>query len=276
MFDLDPQMTLTQAVALYEDGKRTQEFGNWYQNSVDSKKTIFDALGDFAKPNQHFDFGYDFIYQVSDRLHCVPAVEALYWQEQELSERQEVQDFIGDLLEKIATSPKLARYDYVLFDSPPMFTKLLGSVLRSCDLILIPVNPDFFSSRGVSHMLRSLEARIETHPLPRIGVFMNRAKTVAQKLTNQASSYMKEIEAVCSETAREEKINVRFFQSYIPERLSIREAISGGGVPTELSDFRDLWTEIEVFLNEEHNLPNMPGSVKARRLIDEFRSANSK
>jgi chromosome partitioning protein len=118
MFDLDPQMTLTQAVALHQDVHgRPQEFGKWYQKSIDSKKTILDALDNFTKPAQHFDVDYDFIYQVSDRLHFLPAVEALYWQEDEVLDRPGVREFIPHLLEEVANSPNVARYNYILDSS---------------------------------------------------------------------------------------------------------------------------------------------------------------
>lgn len=169
LFDLDAQMSLTQAIALNEDtGKLFDRFGDWYETSVKRRKTIFDALDAFTKPAQHFDFpvGLDFVYQISDTLHFVPSVEDLYWQELEVFDREGVREFVRRLLAKIANSPKLPKYDYVLFDCPPSFTLLSYSVLSCCDLILIPVNPDFFASRGVALILNSLRMRIEPHPLP--------------------------------------------------------------------------------------------------------------
>jgi len=254
MFDLDAQMSLTQAIALNENtGQLYDQFDNWYQTSLARKKTIFDALDAFTKPVQHFDFavGYDFIYQISKEFHFIPSVEDLYWQELEVFDRDGVKDFIRRLLGKIANSQKVARYDYVLFDCPPSFTLLSYSVLSCCDLILIPVNPDFFASRGVSLILHSLRLRIEPHPLPKIGVFMNKAKTFANQPTKEVAFYMREVERVCSETAQQQRINARFFSSYIRERVAIKRAITGGGVPPELiSDFQNLWKESVAFLNE--------------------------
>jgi chromosome partitioning protein len=66
MFDLDAQMSLTQAIALNEDGLLYDKFGKWYEQSITKRKTIFDALDQFARPGQHFDFpvGFDFVYQL--------------------------------------------------------------------------------------------------------------------------------------------------------------------------------------------------------------------
>lgn len=247
MFDLDAQMSLTQAIALNEDtGHLLDKFGKWYETSISRKKTIFDALDAFTRPAKQFDFGvgFDFIYQITKQFHFVPSVEDLYWQELEVFDRDGVKDFIRRLLGKVGNSPKLPRYDYVLFDCPPSFTLLSYSVLSCCDLVLIPVNPDFFASRGVSLILNSLRMRIEPHPIPKIGVFMNKAKTWGNEPTKEVRFYMREVERVCSEAARKQKIDAKFFESFVRERVGIKRAIMGGGVPTEVvGDFQRLWRE---------------------------------
>jgi chromosome partitioning protein len=51
MFDLDAQMSLTQAIALNEaTGKLYDKFGKWYEQSINKRKTIIDALDQFTKP----------------------------------------------------------------------------------------------------------------------------------------------------------------------------------------------------------------------------------
>jgi chromosome partitioning protein len=101
MFDLDAQMSLTQAVGLNEDtGSLHPKFQTWYDKSAASKRTIFDAIDQFTKPAAHFDFpiGYDFIYQATDSLHFVPSVEELYWLELEMFDRDSMKDFMRRLL----------------------------------------------------------------------------------------------------------------------------------------------------------------------------------
>jgi chromosome partitioning protein len=64
VFDLDAQMSLTQAIALNEQtGALDDKFGKWYLDSTKSGRTIFNAIDKFTQPNQQFDFhiGYDFI-----------------------------------------------------------------------------------------------------------------------------------------------------------------------------------------------------------------------
>jgi chromosome partitioning protein len=59
IFDLDAQMSLTQAIALNEDtGQLHPKFQKWYETAINRKKTIFHALDEFTKPAAgKFDFG---------------------------------------------------------------------------------------------------------------------------------------------------------------------------------------------------------------------------
>jgi chromosome partitioning protein len=71
-------------------------------------------------------------------------------------------------LEKIQNSKNVPEYDYVLFDCPPSFSLLSYSVLSCCDLVLIPINPDFFAAKGLSLLLSTLRARIEPFPVRKL------------------------------------------------------------------------------------------------------------
>ncbi len=248
MFDLDAQMSLTQAISLNEaTGNLDDKFRKWYEQAIARRKTIFDALDQFAKPGAaHFDFavGFDFIYKLTENLHFVPSVEDLYWMELEVFDRDGVKDFIRRLLGKIENSNGMPQYDLVLFDCPPSFTLLSYSVLSCCDLILIPVNPDFFASKGTNLILNSLKMRIEPFPLPRIGVFMNKARTWSGLPTKEAQFYMNEVARVCAEARKNQQIEAKFFKSWIPERVGVKRAIVSGGVPYDLVDpFKALWSE---------------------------------
>ena len=251
LFDLDAQMSLTQAISLNEDGYSLEpRFQKWYESSNEKRKTIFHALEKFTARQERFDFriGLDFIYKLTENLHFVPSVEDLYWMELDVFNRDEVKDFIRRLLGRITNSPKLPNYDYILFDCPPSFTILSYSVLSCCDLILIPVNPDYFASKGTNLILNSLKMRIEPFPLPKIGVFMNKTKTRGGP-TRESHFYMREVERVCHEAKEREKIDAKFLSTWIPERVGVKRAITSGGVPRELVDpFKDLWKEIVGYM----------------------------
>lgn len=254
IFDLDAQMSLTQAIALNDNGALDENFGKWYSKCKEHNKTIFNALDKFSTPNLNglFDFGigYDFIYKITDNLHFVPSVEDLYWMELEIFNRDGVKEFIRRILAKIENSTKVVKYKYGLFDCPPSFTLLSYSVLSTCDLILIPVNPDFFASYGVKLIIDSMRLRIEPYPIPKIGVFMNKAKPYGSHFTRETEFYWGEIQKNCERAARENNLQVKTFETKIPDRVAIKRAITANGVPNDLvQPFKNLWTEINQYIS---------------------------
>jgi chromosome partitioning protein len=253
IFDLDAQMSLTQAITLNEDGSIYQRFGSWFENSQRKKKTIFDAIDEHAKPKR-FEFGvnYEFIYKITEKYHFIPAVEDLYWLELDLWDRSKMQSFMRELIAKITYSKNVPNYQVALFDCPPSFTLLSYSVLSMCDLILIPVNPDFYAVKGVPLILNTLQARIEPMPLPKIAVFMNKAKPYGGGMTKESRFYWDSVRRICDQASKTAGMNVRCIENPIFERAAIKRAITEhGSIPREyVEDFRNLWNSIAEYLNE--------------------------
>ena len=119
LFDLDAQMSLTQAITLNDDGSLSGKFKDWSERSEKRGKTIFKAIEAYTSGGS-FDIGinHDFIYQITDKYHFVPAIEDLYWLELDVFDRQRLQNFIRDLLGKITWSKNVPDYRYALFDCP--------------------------------------------------------------------------------------------------------------------------------------------------------------
>jgi chromosome partitioning protein len=248
-------MSLTQAIALNEDGSPFKNFSDWYERSISKKKTIFDALDEFTKPSS-FTFGinHDLIYRISERYHFIPSVEDLYWTELEFFDREKVKHFIQRLLEKVQNSKNVPAYDYVLFDCPPSFSLLSYSVLSCCKLILIPINPDFFAARGLALLLKSLRMRIEPFPVPRIGVFMNRAKkpggSSVKRYSNETQRYLGDAADVLDQVSRTKGLKVKLFDTAIFDRVGMKRAIQEG-MPTDFrTQVQKLWNEIKLFLQD--------------------------
>ncbi|MHB8390668.1 MAG: ParA family protein [Acidobacteriaceae bacterium] len=253
LLDMDAQMSLTQAIALNEDGSPFKNFSDWYDKSVANKKTIFDALDEFNKPAQfNFKIDHDFIYRISDRYHFIPSVQDLYWTELDFFDREKVKYFIRRLLEKIQSGAAVPEYDFVFFDCPPSFSVLSYSVLSCCDLVLIPINPDFFAAKGLDLLISSLRMRIEPHPLPKIGVFMNKAKkpggNSTKRFSNETQRYLDDAAEVLERVTEQYKISVKLFDTAILERVGMKRAIQEG-IPSESrSQFQNLGNEIYSFL----------------------------
>jgi chromosome partitioning protein len=119
-----------------------------------------------------------------------------------------------------------------------------------CDLILIRVNPDFYAVKGVPLILNTLRMRIEPFPIPKIAVFMNKAKPYAGGMTKESKFYWREVRRVCDEAAKEAGLKVACLEAPIYDRVAIKRAVTTGGVPAEfVPDFKKLWSEITGFLD---------------------------
>lgn len=246
--DIDPQMSLTLAVQLEEDGRLERRFEKWYNDRhLQLRRTMVDALAQYKiRCNGHLDFPVDqnFIYTHSYNLDLVPSVVDLYWLELDY---RSVNNFITALLNRI---DQYTQYDYVFFDCPPSFTPLSYSVLSRTDIVLIPVNPDVFAARGVKIMLEGFQHRLQPWHNPKIAVFMNKVRLFRDHLTKEASGYWAHVRAICYHQ-QHRGLSVRPLASYIPQRTDIKRAIARGNFPTEYTQlFINLWNELMRYCNE--------------------------
>ena len=96
--------------------------------------------------------------------------------------------------------------------------------------------------------------RIEPFPLPRIGVFMNRAKKPGgrsyKKYSNETQRYLDDAKEVVAAASGTNNLKARLFNTAIFDRVGIKRAIQEG-MPLDLNEqFKNLWHETEKFLNE--------------------------
>jgi chromosome partitioning protein len=255
VFDTDPQMSLTYAVEILPTGDPERNFSWWYEECIRKKATILDAIElfeDYRKGRRaKFDFPVtEMIYRFEENLHLVPSVVDLYWIELELIDREVIKTIMPTLLEEITLSSELPEYEVIFFDCPPSFNLLSYSVISCTDLILVPVNPDAYASRGVRILLEGLDLRISPTPMPKIGVFMNRAKLYMGGFTKETERYWGEVqEGPCKELSDQKGFDISPLKTYIPERVDIKRAIPRGVLSPRLeAHFANLWAEIEELL----------------------------
>jgi chromosome partitioning protein len=252
LFDLDAQMSLTQAIALDAEGNSSGKFASWYDSAVSHDRTIFSALRKFLEADlTKFQVDNGFVFRLTQNYHFVPSSEQLYWLELEAPDPGKGKFFVKNLLGKVANSGSLPKYDYALFDCPPSFTMLSYSVLTSCDLILIPFNPDFFAARGVGLLIAGLRHRIQPHPIPKLAVFANRARTYGGEPTKLSRAWIGDVRAACEDVSRQIALPVHFLDAWIPDRTAIRDAITNRRTPDELvPNFQALWSEVTEVLGK--------------------------
>jgi chromosome partitioning protein len=244
LFDLDAQMSLTQAIALDADGNSSGKFSAWYEGSKKNERTIFNVLCQYLECDlTKFQADNGFVFRLSQDYHFIPSTAQLYWLELEAPDPGKGKFFIKNLLGKVANSAALPKYDYVLFDCPPSFTMLSYSVLTCCDFVFIPFNPDFFAANGVGLLIAGLRHVIQPHPLPKLGVFANRVRTYGGP-TRAARQWITEVRDACADVSGQTGVDVAFLDSWVPDRASIRDAITNRRTPDELvPNFKNLWTE---------------------------------
>jgi chromosome partitioning protein len=171
--------------------------------------------------------------------------------------RNEAQGFIKALLEKIVSSENAKGYDYILFDCPPSFSLLSESALSCCDLVLIPFNPDFYATHGITillHILQTLKEKVSFTIPPKMALFMNKAKAVKGNLTKESQEYLNQARGICSRMGK--KMNIRCFDSPIYDRVDIKRAAvmetGKSGIPSDfVPDFQKLWDNITGFIDEQ-------------------------
>lgn len=61
------------------------------------------------------------------------------------------------------------QYDYIIIDCPPSLNLLTVNALTACDEVIIPMQCDFYSLEGLSHLLKTIEI-VEKNLNPKIKI----------------------------------------------------------------------------------------------------------
>jgi len=108
-------------------------------------------------------------------------------------------DPTGRLGRRLDTAPELARYDFVLVDSPPSFGVLTLNVLRAVDEVVVPVPLTFLALDGCAELQRTI-ASVRTryaHPDLRVAMvvptFYRRTRMADEVLESLKQRFPKEL-----------------------------------------------------------------------------------
>jgi chromosome partitioning protein len=252
VMDTDPQMSLTTAVELLEEqGVWDVRFENWHKEARVRGATLYRLLiqysgsGDISIKESPF-------YMHRPNLYLLPSDEEIYWYDLEGPKLQGMSGFMGRMIEEIKKAGDLPQFHYCIADCPPAFNSLSFSVVSHSDLVLIPINPDVFASRGVSIMLSGLRKRLKS--LPPFLVFMNRARSTIDritgqpKLTRESADFLNGVAAAVELESRHGTSIKLLRDVFIPERKGIKDALAARRrIPPDLETyFAELCDEIEA------------------------------
>lgn len=253
VMDTDPQMSLTTAVELLEEqGVWDVRFDDWYKEVKEKGVNLHQLLLQYSQSGS-ISFSELPFYMHRPNLYLLPSDEEVYWYDLEAPKAQDMRGFMGSLISSIEEQGDLLEFDYCLADCPPAFNSLSFSVVAHSDLVLIPVNPDVFASKGVMIMLGGLKKRLQ--PPPPFLVFMNRAKSTIDritgqpKLTRESSNFLNNDVAPAVDFERESGVSITLLREvFIPERKGIKDALAARRrIPPDLETyFAELWDEIEA------------------------------
>ncbi len=131
-------------------------------------------------------------------------VELASFEKREFLLRQILKDVIHD-------------YDCILIDCPPSLGLLTINALVAADLVLIPMQCEFFALEGLSHLLTSLDLIKDNlnHHLKIGGIILtmhDRRNKLTEQVENDVRSFLKE----------------KVFESAVPRNIKLSEAPSHG------------------------------------------------
>jgi chromosome partitioning protein len=108
-------------------------------------------------------------------------------------------------------------YDYIIIDCPPSLNLLTINALVACDEVLIPMQCDFYSLEGLSHLLRTIEiVEKRLNPKIKIAGILFTMYDKRNRLTDQVEEEVRKY------------LGKLVFNTVIPRNIKLSEAPSYG------------------------------------------------
>ena len=149
-----------------------------------------------------------------DGLDVMPSTIDLAGAEVEL-----VSAFARETKLRSGLEPVRSSYDFILIDSPPSLSLLTVNALAACDMVVVPIQCEYYALEGLGQLMRTIEmVRDGLHQGLRVGGVV---LTMFDARTKLAEQVVAEVRAHFGETA---------FRSVIPRSVRLSEA-PGYGKP---------------------------------------------
>lgn len=191
LIDLDPQANATSGVGLDKENIQKSIYHVFVKQI-----TLEDAI---VKTN-------------FDNLEIIPSVADLAGAEVELLEIEDKNFILSNLLSSIKD-----RYDCIIVDCPPSLGVLAVNALAASDLVLMPIQCEYYALEGLSQLLKTVElVRSNINFKLSIGGILF---TMADVRTNLTRQVMDEVKKYFGEYV---------FQTVIPRSVRLSEAPSFG------------------------------------------------
>ncbi|OMP66329.1 ParA family protein [Domibacillus epiphyticus] len=142
-------------------------------------------------------------------------------------------------------------YDFILIDTPPSLSLMVGNVFAFADSVLIPFSPESYSMRSLVKVLGTIDDfKEQFNPylkvLGVVGTMVNFQTILHQQVMQETRKY-------CSES------EIHLFDAYIPRSIRFASSVAYENVPATLhkksndvaNSYFELWKEIKE--NEQTN-----------------------
>jgi chromosome partitioning protein len=228
LIDFDPQTNLTVALGYFEDEYINIE--NIMAAEIEEKE---------IKEN--------FIINVKDNLDLIPSSLELAGIEMSLVNVMSREVILKQVIQRIENN-----YDYIFIDCPPSLGMLTINALTACNTVIIPVDAELFSVKGLALLTNSI-SKIRKRLNPNIkvdGILVTRLN----QRTNLSKSMLKTLDESIGFIKNKFNLDMKIFDSKIPASVRAGEAISKmesvieydpkGKVSEAYQDFAKEWGEI--------------------------------
>ena len=211
-------------------------------NPDDYNYGLFDVLVD-GLPAEHA------IINVHENIDILPATDDLVAFDFEVIGNNEQYPFPFHIMKDKCSHLK-SQYDYILIDTPPSLSLMVGNVFTFADKVLIPFTPETYSMRSLVKVVSALNEFKATHN-PNIEL-LGVVATMVKAQTTLHTGVMQETRKFAHEN------DLKMFESFIPNTVRYASAVAFDRLPATLLEKRndkaevyfDLWKEIESHVQQ--------------------------
>jgi chromosome partitioning protein len=150
-------------------------------------------------------------------LDIAPSTQDLTAVEYELFD-----DNRGTHLRNVLSGAAVAKYDYIILDSPPSLGVLTLNVLVAAQRVIVPLQPEYYALEGITYLMATID-RVRASLNPELGV-----EGIVLTMWDPRNR-------LAHQVADEVKKHFRVFDSIIPRNVRLSEAPSHG-LPAILYD----------------------------------------
>jgi chromosome partitioning protein len=150
-------------------------------------------------------------------LDLAPATQDLTAVEYELFEEQR-----GTHLRRILRGADVAKYEYIIIDSPPSLGVLTLNVLVAAQRVIVPLQPEYYALEGITYLMATID-RVKASLNPDLAV-----EGIVLTMWDPRNR-------LAHQVAGEVNKHFRVFKSIIPRNVRLSEAPSHG-LPALLYD----------------------------------------